>query len=211
MGRLIDLSGRRFGRLMVIRRTANHGRKTAWECVCDCGTSRDVTGDQLCRGETQSCGCLHRERTSQVHYKHGEGGKTPEYNAWTSAIGRCENQNNAKFPQYGGRGIKMCPRWRNSYEAFLADMGRRPSSLHSLDREDVDGDYEPGNCRWALPKTQARNKQGSRLVRYAGRQMPLMDACELSGLNYGTVITRLRSGASDEEAFRPTQKSQHRG
>lgn len=118
---------------------------------------------------------------------------TPEYRAWEAMRQRCLNPNNPKYPRYGGRGIKVCPRWR-SFIGFLADMGKRPSAQHSLDRKDNDGNYEPDNCRWATRLEQDLNTSRSRLVTYEGRTQHLFDWADELSLNRTVVISRFKSG-----------------
>lgn len=161
---LTDLTGHRFGRLTVICRAENKGTATQWLCVCDCGTRRPFRATNLQKGHTQSCGCLHRERAgiagrfSKKHGHHINGKPSPEYIVWTAMKARCTYSNHISFKYYGGRGIKVCARWLDNFSNFLADMGARPAGS-SLDRINPDGDYEPGNCRWATSREQARNKQ----------------------------------------------------
>jgi len=155
---LKDITGQRFGRLTVVSRLPNSkDRRTRWKCVCDCGNQTIARGEALKCAHTRSCGCLHRR-------SHGEASKrnrkpTVEYAAWSGMIRRCTNKNDQRWHCYGGRGIKVCDRWRNSYSNFLSDVGRRPSDRHSLDRINVDGDYEPGNVRWATSKEQHHNRR----------------------------------------------------
>src|SRR5690349_11893108 len=167
---LIDLTERRFGRLLVLERAPNVSKKTVWNCRCDCGSEAVVTGDRLVKGETKSCGCLSLEMTVARNSKHGcaaRGSYVPEYSSWVGMRKRCNDPNAVGFRAYGGRGIKICTRWQDSFQAFLADMGPRPSLKHSLDRIDVNGDYEPGNCRWATHKQQARNTRRSHFLTHS--------------------------------------------
>lgn len=161
--------GRRFGRLTAMEPTEERvNRSVVWLCKCDCGQEKRVSRLCLVTGKVRSCGCLNREsatRTSTTHGMHD----TPEWHAWKDMKARCLNPNLANFHNYGGRGITVCERWLR-FENFIADVGRRPSPLHSLDRIDNDGNYEPGNVRWATAKQQSANKRASKTGRdEAGR------------------------------------------
>lgn len=159
MGRLIDRTGQRYGRLIVTARQAgpaSYGRRSKWVCVCDCGGTKIATGHELASGDTKSCGCLRKEITSALRKSHGRTTKDPTYMSWCAAKNRCYTRNSTKFSEYGGRGIAMCERWRNSFEEFLSDMGERPTGK-TLDRIDPNGNYEPLNCRWATPAQQSSN------------------------------------------------------
>jgi hypothetical protein len=158
--------GRRFGRLVVQAPARDESGVLVWNVLCDCGTRTTARGHHLRAGRSRSCGCLKREVTASrnaARARHGEarsaGPRSAEYGAWTSMIARCERRGWRDFRHYGGRGIRVCERWRRSYEAFLADMGRRPSPEHSLDRINVNGHYEPENCRWATRTEQRHNQR----------------------------------------------------
>lgn len=157
---MIDLTGKRFSRLLVLKRGPDRGKRPAWRVRCDCGAMSLVNGDNLRSGNTQSCGCLRSERSSAANGTHFESRpQTPEYRAWTHMRSRCYDSTSKNYRYYGGRGISVCKRWGKSYLSFLADVGRRPSSNHSLDRINNDGNYEPKNCRWATRSQQSLNRR----------------------------------------------------
>lgn len=185
MGRpLIDRSGDRVGRLAVIRRaddkiTANGKSYVQWLCGCDCGVEVLVMSGHLNEANTTSCGCALRDILTDRNTTHGGTG-TVEHEIWRGMKERCENPNTQQFCDYGGRGISICDRWRD-FSAFLEDMGQRPSPLYSIDRMDVNGNYEPVNCRWATDKEQSRNRRNNILVKVGGASMPLSQAVEVLG------------------------------
>lgn len=167
MSRLIDLGGQVFGRLTVVDRAENnrHGQ-TMWECVCGCGREVTVCSMSLRNGDTQSCGCVRREVMAVSHRHHGHAQQrdgtrpSPTYVSWRAMLARCYDSSHPYFHNYGGRGITVCDRWRYSFKAFLSDVGTRPSVKHSIDRyPNNDGDYEPGNVRWATRTEQNRNRR----------------------------------------------------
>lgn len=151
--------GDRFGRLVLVS-AVRVGRGARWRCQCDCGRAVEVRQDSLHSGETRSCGCLVTDAMRRRAVKHGRS-HTREYQAWRNARARCSNPKVQMFAYYGGRGITMCARWRDSFEAFLADMGPCPAGL-TLERIENDGHYEPSNCRWATRAEQRQNQRKSR-------------------------------------------------
>lgn len=156
MGRKPTLvPGMRFGRLTIVA----HGGSRKWLCQCDCGTRKIVLIGNLRSGGTQSCGCMRIEKAERVRHGHtskGHGRQTPTYGSWHAMNSRCRNPKATGYERYGGIGVTICDRWL-VFETFLADMGERPEGT-TLDRIDNDGNYEPGNCRWATYKQQAENK-----------------------------------------------------
>ncbi len=162
--------GDRFGRLVVSGRGPNKSNgQPRWACQCDCGGSNLVGTSDLRQGKVKGCGCLMR--THALRHGHARTkSHTSVYKAWTAMRARCMNAQHPSFPEYGGRGIGICDRW-NDFECFLRDLGERPSSRHSIDRIDVNGNYEPGNVRWATPADQARNRRTNVLTHAAAEEI----------------------------------------
>jgi hypothetical protein len=157
---LNDVSGQRFGRLIAVEHLY---KQNIWRCVCDCGKEKLARGHQLRIGFIKSCGCLNREMSAARQWIHGGYG-TPEHLSWRNAKRRCSDPRDKRYGAYGGRGIKFCERWRDSFANFLADMGPRPPGM-TLERIDVNGHYEPLNCKWATWEEQRKNKRPRGLVR----------------------------------------------
>lgn len=199
----VDETGKSFGRLRVISRSAKpHATRTSqayWDCECSCGSRVSVLGHDLRSGNTSSCGCYARERRVLKATTHGRS-RTPEHRIWTGILTRCRNANVSYFKNYGGRGIKICDRWASSFEAFFADVGPRPSPSHSIDRIDVNGNYEPGNVRWATPLEQANNRRVTRTVTAAGETLSMVAWAKRLGCDPSTIYQRIASGWSEDRA-----------
>lgn len=187
--RFKDVTGQRFNRLTVIE--LSHMKRCAyWRCKCDCGNEVVVPIDGLTTGHTKSCGCHKRDNTHRVKYRHGREPKDV-WHAWCHVRARCYNPKNKSYHRYGGRGIRVCDRWLNSFEAFRDDMRPRPSPQHSIERKDNDGDYTPDNCTWATKKAQARNRRSSVLVEYQGRTQCVTAWAEELGIKAHTLYRRV--------------------
>ena len=207
--RIIDLSGRRFGRLVVQTRTISLNHKATWICLCDCGNTHTVRSGTLLKGEVRSCGCFQRETRGQHRRTHGAS-RTSVYRTWTVAKGRCYNPTDPHYDRYGARGIQMCDAWRQSFQAFFAAVGPRPPHT-SLDRINNDGHYEPGNVRWATAKQQGRNQTRTVRVVHQGEALTIGEWAERTGLHASLLYYRIRqAGWTVAEALTtPSQKKQN--
>lgn len=176
--RIKDLTGQKFGFLVVLELSEQKlGTKYAWKCLCICGREKTVSSNHLCRGAVKSCGCKRVEIVKQYITKHGycqRGKVTKEYKTWRHIKDRCLNPNDCSYHNYGGRGIKVCPEWEESFDNFLRDMGNAPSKSHSIERIDVNDDYHPSNCIWILKQEQARNTRKNKLNIEAVQQIKNM-------------------------------------
>ncbi|TXJ78613.1 hypothetical protein E2C11_16535 [Streptomyces lavendulae] len=199
-GSKLGLTGRRFGRLLVIEQAGRSARKDVmWRCRCDCGEEVTTSASSLSLGRTQSCGCLRREAVAAAATRHGQS-DNPLHKRWRNMLDRTGNPEHPAYPDYGGRGITVCERWR-AFENFAADMGPTFSSDLSLDRIDNDGNYEPANCRWATLHEQARNRRDNRTITWRGRTMVIAEWSEFLGFNRYLISQRLRQGWSVERAL----------
>ena len=209
MGQFIDLTGRRFGMLTVLRRVQDRIRGwPRWLCLCDCGNEKEVASGALRNGDSVSCGCYGRQQMANrlaagMHKTHGRS-KSSVYQTWLNIRLRCHDKKNKAYPAYGGRGIRVCERWLSSFENFLADMGEKPGTDYSIDRRDNDGDYEPLNCRWATRREQCGNRRDNRYFELNGENLIMSEWARRLGTSTDTIDMRLKSGWPLEKAL--TQK-----
>lgn len=192
------------GRWTVLRLAGRVNGRLMWECRCECGTVKDVLGENLSSKATLSCGCWRAEKASITSAKHGfsrVGKRAPEYGVWCAIIGRCCNSNLPSWDSYGGRGIRVCERWRNDFVAFYEDMGPRPSPKHEIERKDNDGNYDPGNCIWATDLTQASNKRNNRHLTYGGKTLTIAQWSRETCIPYFTLMYRAKHGWTAEKAL----------
>lgn len=209
MGRFQDLTGMRFGRLTVIERAENGvccGKPTVrWLCKCDCGNMITTEGHSLKRGRTKSCGCLNREvqkREAKTRaIKHG-GSRTRIYHIYNHMKARCLNENNPKYKNYGGRGIKICDEWLEDFSSFQNwSLSNGYDDSLSIDRIDVDGDYCPENCRWADSYMQANNKTTTVRITVDGETHSVSEWMRITGARRDTIMRRMRNGYQGMDIF----------
>jgi hypothetical protein len=206
MSKSIDITGQLFGRLTAIRMTVEGTskpprQKEKWLCSCECGNETEVAKRHLVNGNTRSCGCLVAETTRQQKTIHGHraGGKSSsEYASWASMLQRCSNPKATGYENWGGRGIIVCPRWAESFETFLADMGPKPSPEHEIDRFDNDKGYSLENCRWATRIEQANNKRNNRLFTINGRRQTIAEWAREGSIAPEKLRNRIDAGWSPE-------------
>lgn len=182
----LDLTGRKFGKLLVSDQyTRSEQGRYYWTCRCDCGKETIARASDLTTGNTTSCGCV------KFTHKTTHGLRdSPEYVVWNNMLQRCGNSSNPMFHYYGERGIEVCPQWQ-SFGTFIADMGPRPSPDHSIERRDVNGNYEPDNCYWATPDVQANNRRNNVVVEFEGQSYTLAQLAAKTGVGYQTLRQRI--------------------
>lgn len=200
------LIGNVFGRLTVIREHIYEGIIRKWVCICDCGNTKITQEGSLKNGRTKSCGCLKREENINRLTKNGRAinkKHTGEYNSYHAMIQRCTNPNNDRYKNYGGRGIKVCERWLNSFDNFLEDMGKKPTEKHSIDRfPNVNGNYEPINCRWGTQEQQYRGMTKNRWISLNGEYMIISDFCRKINKPLSYVHYYLKRSKTIEEIYK---------
>lgn len=207
MSRLVNIKGLRFGRLVVINKvpvtapTSTSRKTTRWYCRCSCGKVVIVNSYSLRRGFTRSCGCLRRTANIKRCTTHGLS-HTSEYFTWSNIRNRCNNSNDTEYQLYGGRGIRVCNRWR-SFANFYADMGPKPGPEYSIDRKDSNKGYSPTNCRWATQKTQQNNRRNNVRVEFRGRLLTTSQIHKISRskIRLNTFRARIRKGWEVERAL----------
>lgn len=192
MGKLIDMTGQVFGKLTVIGPYSRRNNKTFWWGKCECGAEKWFYAESLKIGHSKSCGCHSRIACSEKLAIYGTPSrKFREYRIWQSMKSRCKYSNRPSWADYGARGITVCDRWNQSFQAFIDDMGLCPSDKHSIDRIDNDLGYCPENCRWATTKEQALNSRHNRLITFDGETKPLLKWAESTGLDRTIIQSRI--------------------
>lgn len=199
---MTSVVGLKFNRLLVMSytpRSRTSGVAAMCNCRCDCGNETRVALKKLRAGFTKSCGCLKRENFHALITKHGMC-KIPEYSVWIGMRDRCNNPENQNYAEYGGRGISVCLAWNGDFPTFYRDMGARPTALHTLERGDNDGNYEPGNVRWATREEQCNNTRRSKFVEYQGVRFTIGQLAKHLGTTRNILAYGLKIGLAPEQA-----------
>lgn len=182
---IVDITGRRFGRLLIVKLVGTGTHGAIWHCLCDCGNWFNSRGDVIKSGSTLSCGCYNLDRISSHKLS-----KTPEYKTWISVRRRCNLPHDQNYHNYGARGIKVCRRW-DKFENFYADMGERPTPKHSIDRKDNNKGYSPSNCRWATSVEQQNNTRRTTFLTFNGKTLSLNEWSRLLGFGRNLLWYRV--------------------
>lgn len=212
MGNFIDLTGKRFNKLVVIKKDgySKNGKAIKWLCKCDCGEMKSILGASLKQNKSVSCGCYQKEITSKNMKKHGMS-YSDEHRIWAAMKDRCLNPKNMGAKNYSQRGIGICERWQNSFILFYKDMGKRPSKKHSIERVNNNKGYSPSNCKWEVRKRQARNKRSNRIIEINGVKKCLADWLDIYRITRHSFISRVKCGMSIEDALsnKPTPRKKN--
>lgn len=193
--------GKKFARLLVVEETERiNPKRPRYKCLCDCGKTSNVEGRHLRAKTILSCGCLASEKLGNRSRTHGLT-ESPEYLTWCGIKRRCLNKNDARYPDYGGRGISICNSWANSFEAFLKDMGGKPTLAHSIERIDYNKGYDKFNCKWITMASQAKNRRSNVVITLNGKSMILTDWARQTGISTATISARIRYGWSIEDTL----------
>ena len=190
----LELVGQRFGRLKVLS-FSKMDNGSIWNCLCDCGKHITIKGCYLTSGNTRSCGCLIKDFPN---YKTHGMTLSREYQSWGHMLQRCCNPNHKYYFNYGGRGVKVCARWRNSFALFFKDMGKRPQNM-SIERKNNKGNYTPKNCVWATRIEQGANKRNNHFLTVKGVKRTVSQWSRITGINYTTLLMRIKYGWSDKK------------
>lgn len=206
VGKLIDLTGCRFGKLYVIKRankTDSYGR-IYWLSRCDCGKTKNILGNSLRRGLTKSCGCLHKNNFEPTHGQSG----TRLYKIYQGMKSRCYNKNNVGYKNYGARGIVVCGEWLDNFENFYNwAMSNGYQNTLSIERKDYNGNYEPSNCKWATREEQNNNSRHNTYITFNGCSHTIKQWSDMTGIKETTLISRLQYGWSIKDTLtKPVQK-----
>lgn len=194
MKKALDLTGQRFGRLVVEARDLSYKKAAYWICKCDCGGSTTVQSTHLRSGATQSCGCLNSENVRKRRTSHGSS-RSKLYRTWCSMKDRCYREKNKHYENYGGRGITVCQEWKESFEAFETwAMANGYRDDLTIERIDVNGNYEPSNCKWATNKEQQNNRRNNHFLTYDGKTQTIAQWAEETGLDWMVIYDRFRNG-----------------
>jgi ribosomal protein S27E len=188
MGKIVDITGKRFGRIVVLSFSHINNRKAFWNCKCDCGNIKIIFGSSLKNGETKSCGCLQKEVTKNRFTKHGLR-HNPIHKVWSGMVQRCTNKNVPHYSYYGGRGITVCDEWL-TVEGFYKDMGERPKGT-TLDRINNELGYFKDNCRWVTSEEQSNNKRSSVKITYKGKTQTLSQWAKEYNMKRETLYGRV--------------------
>lgn len=206
MGKLIDLTGQVFNRWTVIEFAFVKSKKTFWKCRCECGNVRYISSYSLRKGLSKSCGCYHSELMSKrpLAKTHGLYYKCPRlYRIWQNMKNRCCNKNVKKYKYYGARGIKVCEEWKYDFQVFYDwAMSNGYADDLSIDRIDVNGNYEPNNCRWVTMKEQSNNKRNNHLIRFNGKTRTLQEWSDELNIDKHLLISRIKLGWTMEEIIK---------
>lgn len=205
-GKRLNLKGQKFGRWTVVEEVPDMRKGTYWKCLCECGNESVVSGSMLRYGKSQSCGCLTIENKIKAKTTHGQT-KTRLYRIWRGMRGRCQYEKKDNYQNYGGRGIKVCDEWDNSFESFRDwALNNGYTDELTLDRIESDGDYKPSNCRWISLKEQQNNKRSNHLFTVNGATRTIKEWSEITGIGMHALYKRVKNGCTEEEFLRPSQR-----
>ncbi len=201
-----DITHKRFGRLIALKRVDIPGNRTKWLCKCDCGNKKLLPLDSLTSGRGKSCGCIRKENTSKLRKKHGYSRKTRLYNTWLNMRNRCNNPKSKSYKYYGGRGISVCEEWEDfaSFKSWAENNGYH--SELTIDRIDVNGNYEPSNCKWSTKKEQANNTRKNVKTEIEGVIRTLAEHAEFYGVNYDALHYRYEVGKRDTDLLKTNKQ-----